>query len=539
MRKFSWALLWIALSLITTLNTNIVAVGRTSTLPISTATLRSNFFSHSGLYNPHTLSLQSNVATISSLHGVNYYPSLNGWYYMWTNWNASTIDNDLAKISSTLHANYVRIIVPADRNFGYPTPRTTTLNELSQVIALANNHGLKVDLTLFDLFSNYTDFTGSQQWVNAVLKPYSNDPRIAFIDLQNELDNQNPVAVTWAKTMIPYTHSVAGNIPITVSVSGGIPNLTLQVSKGVPVDFYEFHYYMDASIAYAIFQQALGVVGASKPLLIGETGYSTMTTNTFLGDLSHTQASQEAEQDQYIRTVEYAARQLGLPFASPWNYSDFANNANVLNGYLGTAQQYFGLYRADNTLKPAALTIGSIFSGNPIDVSFNNSFENCDTVNLPTLWRIYQKVDQGFKGTFACDSSVTHTGAKSVKISNSRSSSLGEPGFYLNPTQYIVANQSYTAKVWMKGTNVTGNARISFSWFDINHVYLGKNSSVDLSKGNTNWTQLSVTATPPTNAVSVEIHIEVEGTNTGTVWFDDVSFQSILAHLLPQRKIQY
>lgn len=537
MSRINWALLWVALSLITTLSTNILAAGGTPAVPISTAALPRGFATHSLHSDLRIASLQSNVVSIPSLRGVNYYPSLNGWYYMWTNWDATTVNNDFIRISSVLHANYVRIIVPADRNFGYPIPRASMLNELSQIITLANNHGLKVDLTLFDLFSNYTDTTGSKQWLSAVLFPYQNDPRIAFIDVQNELDNQNATAVAWAKTMIPYTHSLGGNIPVTVSVSGGIPNLTLQVSKGVPVDFYKLHYYMDASVSYSLFQQALSIVGTSKPLLIGEVGYSTMTTNTFLGDLSRTQASQEAEQDQYIRTVEYAARQLGLPFASPWNYTDFANNANVLTGYLGTNEQYYGLYRTDGTLKPAGATIGSIFSGNLIDVSFNNSFENCDTVNLPTLWRVYQKASLSFTGTFACDSAIVHTGSKSVRISNSRASRLGEPGFYLNPTQYIVANQSYTAMVWAKGANVTGNPHVSLSWFDINHRYLGKDISADLPKGNTNWTQLSVTATAPINAVSVEVHLEVAGTNTGVVWYDDVTFQlanKVPSYLLPK-----
>ena len=42
--------------------------------------------------------------------------------------------------------------------------------------------------------------------------------------------------------------------------------------------------------------------------------------------------------------------------------------------------------------------------------------------------------------------------------------------------------------------------------------------------GTTGWTQLSVSATPPANAAAVEIHLEVEGENTGAVWFDDVTF---------------
>ncbi len=540
LRRLSWTtpIIVLYLIIVLTLSPIVIAKQETSKPPVSTLAFSSNFVARRVSYNQSIPSLQSNVAAISSLRGVNYYPSLNGWFYMWTNWDAATVDSDFSKIATVLHANYVRIIIPADTNFGYPTPYGAKLNELSQVIGLANNHGLKVDLTLFDLFSNYTDIVGSKSWAGTVLRSYQNDPRIAFIDLQNELHSTNPYAVSWAKTMIPYAHSLIGNIPITVSVSGGIPSLALQVSNQIPVDFYEFHFYMNPAIAYLTFQEALHIIGTSKPLLIGEVGYSTLPTNTFLGDVSQTKASQEAEQDQYIRTVEYAAQQSGLPFASPWNYSDFANNSNVLTGYLGTSQQYFGLYRSDETLKPAGLTLSRMYSGEPIDVSFNNGFENCDTNNLPTLWRVYQKVSLGFTSTFACDSSVSHSGLRSVRISHSVSSNKGAPGFYLNPIQYIVPNQSYTATAWAKGANVTGNPNISFSWFDINHTYLGKISSANLPKGNTNWTRLSVTAVPPANAASMEIYIEVIGTNTGTAWFDDVTIGSDIFHSVP-RSVYY
>src|SRR5690242_11987473 len=37
--------------------------------------------------NPRPSSgLEANVANLASLKGVNYYPALNGWYYMWTHW---------------------------------------------------------------------------------------------------------------------------------------------------------------------------------------------------------------------------------------------------------------------------------------------------------------------------------------------------------------------------------------------------------------------------------------------------------------------
>ena len=274
-----------------------------------------------------------------------------------------------------------------------------------------------------------------------MLKPYANDPRVAYIDLQNELDNSDSGAVAWAKAMLPYTRSVVGDIPLTVSVAGDLNNLTLQVAKQVPVDFYNFHAYMDPGLIYYTFQQALATIGPGKQLFIGETGYSTFAKNTLLSNISLTQASQDAMQDQYLRTVEYAAEQLGLPLAMPWIYRDFADNAHVLTSYLGGTEQYFGLFRADGTLKPAGASIASIYSGEPVDPSFNNGFEECDSAGLPVSWRTWQDASLGFEGEFACDPSVAHTGSHSARIYNSVSSEQGTPGYYLSPVQNICAGR--------------------------------------------------------------------------------------------------
>jgi dockerin type I repeat protein len=463
-----------------------------------------------------------NVPTmLADLKGVNYYPSANAWSYMWTNWDATTFDSDMAKIAAT-HANSVRIIIPAN-TFGFPTPSPTMLDELSQAISIANAHGLTVDLTLFDGYTAYS-VPDSQTWANAVLGPYKNDARIAYIDLQNEIQTSNSSAVTWAQAMLPYVHNLVGYTPVTVSANT-TTILSQEVAAGFPVDFYEFHYYGNPGLAYNAFTQAIAAVN-NQPLYIGETGYSTYPENQFYTHLDQNQSSQEAEQELYLRTVFYAAKSLGLPTPRWWIYSDFTQSGvppTTFTYSSAPTQYYYGLYRTDGSAKPSATTLSSIFNGGAIDLGFNNSFEQLDSAGLPIDWQTWQNPSLGFTATFASDCTAAHTGSCSAEISNSISDSSGTPGFYLEPVQYIVPGGSYTATVYAKGQSATGLNRITLAWYDSNFNYLGKVASAALPTGTTNWQQLSVTATAPANAGYMELHLE-SGNNTGAVRFDDATF---------------
>jgi hypothetical protein len=461
---------------------------------------------------------------LSQLRGVNYYPSHNGWYYMWTDWDAGSVNRDFGAMATRLHANLVRLIVPADSHFGYPRPRAVMLARLAQAIALAHRHGLCVNLTLFDDFTAYGDTTGSKRWASAVTAGYANDRRIAFIDLQNELDNTDPRQVVWARAMVPYVRSIAGNIPLTVSVASDLRQLKQQVARHIPVDFYDFHMYQDPALAYATFRQARRIVGAGKPLIIGESGYSTLPANSFLAGVSRTRASQEAAQDQYLRTVEYAAQQLHLPLAMPWIYSDFTSDAHVPPGYLGSVQQFYGLLRPDGTVKPAGKSVASIFAGKPVNVSFNNGFEQCDNAGLPTNWRQWQDRAAGFYGVFACDAATTHTGKYAARITASASNSRGTPALYLSPVQNIAPGHRYVVTVWAKKAGTSARAQIALSWFTATHRYIKSDVSAPLADTATGWTQLRVRAPAPAKAMAVEIHLQAGGQNTGAVWFDDVTF---------------
>ena len=85
-------------------------------------------------------------------------------------------------------------------------------------------NGLGVQLTLFDWWGAYGDVEGSKQWARAVLEGYVGDPRIAFVELRNEIDTTDAAALAWTRELIPWLRDLLRRqTPVTVSVAGMTP----------------------------------------------------------------------------------------------------------------------------------------------------------------------------------------------------------------------------------------------------------------------------------------------------------------------------
>jgi hypothetical protein len=452
---------------------------------------------------------------LSQARLVSYFPANAAWSNMWLRWDAARIDADFAHIAA-LGANAVRLVVPTDA-FGYPTPSPAALDELSRTVDLAAAHRLAVHLTLFDGWSSYCDLAGSQEWASALLGPYRGDTRVAAVELQNEMDPADQEAVAWAQRMVPWGQELLRGTPITISVSGsvGVPGLVLLAADGIPLDYYDLHYYGPAPHAYAVLRRARDLVGPA-PLFIGETGRSSYPSD----EPGATTDGEEALQDQYLRTVERAAQSLEIPLAAPWIFSDLAPGAIPPGEWASKLSQYrYGLLRIDGTPKPAALSIARLFTQGTVDLSFNNGFEDVGAASLPANWGVWRPAD----GRFARDTAVAHGGVASARIDRSGGDADSVPAFYLSPITLIVPGEAYTANAWAKAAGATGSNRLALAWFDASGAYLSTSHSPSLPPGETGWTRLSVTARAPSDAAFVEIHLQ-SAANQGTVWFDDVAF---------------
>ena len=295
---------------------------------------------------------------VGDLKEVNYYPAADGHTYMWSRFDPTAIDRDFARIRA-LGANTVRIFIqPAV--FGFPTVRPVMADRLSEVIGLATKHSLRVHLTLFDWWSLYTDIDGSKEWVSSLLSRYRDDPRIAVVELHNEVNPQDPEAVAWVTTMLPYLSTVLPGTLRTVSIASVPPEvfaLFTHELKNSPPDFWDYHYYGPPGDAYSVLSW-IKKLAAPRPLFVGETGRSTDGTP---GD----QAAQEQAQAAYYRAVFTAAAALGLPTPAPWILNDYSPGAiPPESGVANDPVQYgFGLFQANGTPKPAAAVVRRAFSG--------------------------------------------------------------------------------------------------------------------------------------------------------------------------------
>ena len=457
------------------------------------------------------------VMDLEGLKLISIVPVRGDWASMWEHWDLATLDRDFGRIAA-LHANAVRIIIQPSA-FGWPKPDPVMVARLAAAVASAQSHGLKVQLTLFDEWGGYAELAASSSWAAAVLGPYRNDPEISFIELRNEVDPTDADVMHWVRSELPVVKDLAGSVPVTVSVTGPDTPTVLTALKTalgpVQPDFYDIHYYGNPSDAYAELAEDKAIASPS-PLFVGEVGMSTAPVP------GQTEALTESAQDMFLRSVEWATEALGLPDAAPWMLQDLAPGAHPSEGQIASNQSHYGLLRLDGSEKPAAVGMAQFFSTGVVGTQFNGSFAE-ESGGQPLDWARYDAT----QGTLTWDSQVSHSGAGSVSLSNTSGSPGAVPAYETSPI--IVPThpgQIFRATGWAMGSAATGSNRIAISWFDADRVYLGDTESAHLPSGTTPWTQLTVTSTVPPGAAYEEVHLK-SSYNTGTVWFDDVTFAAL------------
>ena len=293
------------------------------------------------------------LAPIQTYKIVSYFPVNSR--AMWSPWDPNRISADFARLA-TLHVSAVRIFLQPSE-FGYPNPTTDMMGELSQVVQMAAQKGMRTYFNLFDGFQQFGDVYGSKTWAKAVVSSYAGSSHAAAFEVFNEITPSNLGAVNWARQMIPYVQSLARGTPVGISVNQGwkLKNLKGQLHAQQP-DFYSFHYY--TSLYNAKTRAATDIAGdaanaAPKPLIVGETGYPTW--NGVFGIGGGSGREQESDQASYISSVEQATLKVGVGTAGIYTQNDFTSLA------AHDPERYFGLYRSDGTPKPAVQVLSTYF----------------------------------------------------------------------------------------------------------------------------------------------------------------------------------
>ncbi len=453
------------------------------------------------------------ASRVAGLRVMNYYPAANGWTYMWTNWSPGTLRADFARIRA-LGANTVRIIVFPE-TFGWPRISGYMAARFADALNIAASERLGVQLTLFDLWNDYTEVGQSRAWLKELLGPYASNPEIQLIELKNEVDPSVPAEVTWLRALLHTLRSVMPHTPSTVSVSGtagpaGFALLRKELT-GSPLDVADIHLYGSDTNAYGWMLAAKRAAG-SLPLFIGEAGYP-LTVSSY-GGLE----ADELRQAQWFSVLFAAARAAGVPPPAPWTLYDFKPGAipALVHDQVNEPQAYhFGLYSATGQWRPAVWVVEQAFAGRNVD--FSDFTSGLSGMSSLLVWTPY--ISQ--LGELAYDPNVGYLRPGSVRLSDTPRGQGRAPAFSLVPTHPAIPGQLWTVSVWAKGINVNGVAQLSLAWFDSAGAYLGETNSSPLPSGNPPWTRLVARAQVPHNATSIQLFLKSYGV-AGTVWFDDV-----------------
>jgi hypothetical protein len=449
--------------------------------------------------------LANRMAAVRVAKSMNYYPSDAGWSAMWTSFDATRIDRDLAR-AAALGADNVRVIVFPD-TFGYPAPSATYTERLRKFVSIAGSHDLTVKLTLFDWWSGYTDVARSISWAKAVIAPYANNPQVIAVELKNEFQPADTAAVAWARQVIPAIRTAAPAMPLTLSVDAGTGAAGMSKIKSslasTPLDYYDFHFYGNSERSLAEIRKAQAAV-APSPIVIGETGVSSLNS--------------EGEQAAYFARVFRAAKEAGVGSVAPWTLNDFSDNAIPSHSNVSTmpAQYRFGLFRPDGSAKLAAEVVRTAWTTATMPNSFLNlSFES---PVAESAWRS----NLPSAGTAVISTDMPRNGRFSARFAGTGRTSAGLPSLVTSPITPVQPGYKWRAEAYARGVNATGTTEIALSWFDANGKWLSQDTSNRLPAGNTSWTKLVVETVAPAGAAAVQLHLK-SGDNTGTVWFDDVA----------------
>ncbi|MDD3474329.1 MAG: hypothetical protein PHP08_00315 [Candidatus Dojkabacteria bacterium] len=90
----------------------------------------------------------------------------------------------------------------------------------------------------------------------------------------------------------------------------------------------------------------------------------------------------------------------------------------------------------------------------------------------------------------------------------------------------VSPSTSYTLTGYVKTTSVAGTgAFLELDWFDSSNQYISGSASTSTPKtGTSDWSQMTVSSTAPSNAASVNVILFLYG--SGTVVFDDITLTS-------------
>lgn len=281
-----------------------------------------------------------------NIKGINYYPQNSAWDMYGELFSKDTIAKDFKLIKST-GLNAVRIFVPYE-DFGKEHVNPEKLKKLKETLDQAEQQQLKVIVTLFDFYGDYSiiNWSLNQKHALSIVNKIKNHKALLAWDIKNEpnLDfesrgKQNVTA--WLTNMIDIVKSADNNHPVTIGWSNTNSALLLEDK----VDFVSFHYYENLSELDTKIN--LLKKGTEKPIVLQEFGMSSYSGfwNPF--------GNNEKDQANYHKKAQDIIAKNNLQYMS-WTLYDFKKIPKEVVGKLPwrkNAQKHFGFINKNGAKK--------------------------------------------------------------------------------------------------------------------------------------------------------------------------------------------
>jgi aryl-phospho-beta-D-glucosidase BglC (GH1 family) len=297
----------------------------------------------------------TSINTALNIKGINYYPQKTPWDMFGKQFNDAIIDVDF-KIIKTAGLNTIRIFIPYE-DFGKAKVNPNKLKKLQQVLDTADDNGLKVMITLFDFYGDYSvlNWTLNRKHAETIVSTFKNHPALIAWDIKNEPDldfdsRGKTTVISWLKNIASLVKSIDQKHPITIGWSNAKDAVILKDN----VDFISFHYYKK-TLNFKKTYTSLKKETSSKQVIVTEFG-----TTSYKGFWKPF-GSSEDKQGEYYKYMQEQLRKQDVSFMS-WTLYDFTKIPKEVVGKLPwkrNAQEHFGFINKNGKKKKSFKYISS------------------------------------------------------------------------------------------------------------------------------------------------------------------------------------
>jgi len=282
------------------------------------------------------------------IKGINYYPQKTPWDMFGDDYDMATIEDDFKLIQES-GLNTIRIFIPYE-DFGGADIDKNKIIKLSEVLDTAQNHDLKVLVTLFDFYGDYSvlNWTLTHEHLRQIVSRFKDHPALLGWDIKNEpdldFDNRGKeLVLNWLKNAILQIKKTDPNHLITI----GWSNPESAKILAAEVDLVSFHYYKDIEDLESTFAGLKKQI--NKPMILGEYGMSTYN------GLWNPFGNNEQDQAEYHKKMHAFFSKENLGYLS-WTLYDFNEVPSSVVGRLPwrkARQKYFGFIDTEGNKKEA------------------------------------------------------------------------------------------------------------------------------------------------------------------------------------------